>query len=58
MEELTRRIVNKLLHDPVQMLRKGDELHGAPSKYLHALDRLFRLSDRPDDVETDREDLT
>ncbi len=44
MEELTRRIVNKLLHDPVQALRKAGELHGTDNPYLHAMEQLFKLS--------------
>jgi glutamyl-tRNA reductase len=45
LEELTRRIVNKLLHDPIAMLRKSEGLHGATSQYLHALERLFHLQE-------------
>jgi glutamyl-tRNA reductase len=43
LEELTRRIVNKLLHDPITMLRRSESMHGATSQYLHALERLFHL---------------
>jgi glutamyl-tRNA reductase len=51
LEELTRRIVNKLLHDPITMLRKSEGLHGSASQYLHALERLFRLEeDESDEV--------
>ncbi len=39
--ELARRIVNKLLHDPVQALRRADGGHGAG--YVHAMEQLFRL---------------
>jgi glutamyl-tRNA reductase len=42
-EELARRIVNKLLHDPVQGLRASDSAHGPLPQYLHALERLFKL---------------
>jgi glutamyl-tRNA reductase len=45
LEELTRRIVNKLLHDPITMLRKSDGIHGTTSQYLHALERLFHLDE-------------
>jgi glutamyl-tRNA reductase len=45
LEELTRRIVNKLLHDPISMLRKSEGLHGATSQYLHALEQLFGLDE-------------
>ena len=52
--ELARRIVNKLLHDPVQALRRADGGHGPG--YVHALEQLFGLpgeqkvpsSDRPE----------
>lgn len=43
LEELARRIVNKLLHDPIRMLRHTDTQHGPPSPYLHALEKLFGL---------------
>jgi glutamyl-tRNA reductase len=49
LEELTRRIVNKLLHDPITMLRKSENLHGTTSQYLHALERLFRLEEESED---------
>jgi glutamyl-tRNA reductase len=48
LEELTRRIVNKLLHDPITMLRKSEHLHGTTSQYLHALERLFHLEENGD----------
>ncbi len=51
-EELARRIVNKLLHDPVMTLRDGDDLHAPAGQYLHAIQRMFRLNegtiDEPD----------
>jgi glutamyl-tRNA reductase len=57
LEELTRRIVNKLLHDPLRMLRQSDQQHGAAGPYLHALEKLFGLeageekrSDEPTDT--------
>jgi glutamyl-tRNA reductase len=43
LEDLTRRIVNKLLHDPVQMLREADGMHGSINQYLHAMEKLFQL---------------
>jgi glutamyl-tRNA reductase len=48
LEELARRIVNKLLHDPMRMLRHSDPQHaggggGAATQYLHALEKLFGL---------------
>ncbi len=39
--ELARRIVNKLLHAPVQALRRADAGHGPG--YVHAVEQLFRL---------------
>ena len=44
LEDLARRIVNKLLHEPVQALRKGESMHGASSQYIHAMQQLFKLS--------------
>lgn len=46
LEELTRRIVNKLLHDPIRMLRHSDPQHGLPPQYVHALEKLFGLEQR------------
>ena len=43
LEELSRRIVNKLLHDPVQALRNVDQSHTPAAQYLHALEKLFQL---------------
>lgn len=44
LEELARRIVNKLLHGPVQTLRHSDGVHAAAAgPYLHALEKLFGL---------------
>jgi glutamyl-tRNA reductase len=43
LEELTRRIVNKLLHDPIRMLRHSDPQHGPPTQYIHAMEKLFGL---------------
>jgi glutamyl-tRNA reductase len=49
LEELTRRIVNKLLHDPISMLRSSEGLHGATTQYLHALVRLFHLDENAEE---------
>ncbi len=46
LEDLARRIVNKLLHDPVQTaspLRRRPRLRRA---YLHALEKLFQLGEQ------------
>jgi glutamyl-tRNA reductase len=45
LEELSRRIVNKLLHEPIDAMRRADELHGPAQQYLHALEKLFGLTD-------------
>ena len=50
--ELARRIVNKLLNDPVQALRRADAAHGP--QYVHALEHLFRLSAEGLTTETPR----
>jgi glutamyl-tRNA reductase len=55
LQELTRRIVNKLLHDPITMLRKSESVHGATSQYLHALEQLFQLSDGKGDQDQERD---
>jgi glutamyl-tRNA reductase len=49
LEELTRRIVNKLLHDPIRALRETDSPHGmgphgTGQAYLHAMEKLFDLT--------------
>ena len=46
LEDLARRIVNKLLHDPVQSLRHADPNHVPAAQYLHALEKLFRLGEQ------------
>jgi glutamyl-tRNA reductase len=45
LEELTRRIVNKLLHDPIQVLRDTQTTHAPMSPYLHAVEKLFKLEE-------------
>jgi glutamyl-tRNA reductase len=49
LEDLTRRIVNKLLHDPISMLRSSEGMHGGASQYLHALERLYHLDEFGDE---------
>jgi glutamyl-tRNA reductase len=45
LEELTRRLVNKLLHAPLQTLRQSDSPHvGVSGAYVHAVERLFGLT--------------
>jgi len=49
LQDLARRIVNKLLHDPVHALRKADDAHAPATQYIHAMEQLFKLTDPPDD---------
>jgi glutamyl-tRNA reductase len=45
LEELARRLVNKLLHAPLQTLKQSDSPHiGAGGAYVHAVERLFGLA--------------
>jgi len=50
LEELARRVVNKLLHDPIHTLRESDGSHGATAPYLHALTKLFHLPEPPEEM--------
>jgi glutamyl-tRNA reductase len=54
LEELTRRIVNKLLHDPIQVLRDVSTEHAPMSQYLHAVEKLFNLESAEDALEDDQ----
>ena len=49
LEDLARRIVNKLLHDPVQRAAQFRQRPVPTSQYLHALEKLFQL-DAPRDL--------
>jgi glutamyl-tRNA reductase len=51
LEDLTRRIVNKLLHDPVSMLRDGEGRHGS-GQYRHAVTKLFKLDEDDEPTES------
>jgi glutamyl-tRNA reductase len=42
-DQLARRLVNKLLHEPMRALREPSHGHEAAGRYLHAIDKLFRL---------------
>jgi glutamyl-tRNA reductase len=57
LEDLARRIVNKLLHDPVQQLRHSGADHASAAPYLHALEKLFQLGDEqsPSEPRSDTE---
>ena len=49
LEDLARRLVNKLLHGPIQTLRQSDGPHvGGGVPYPYALEKLFGLGDVPD----------
>ena len=41
--DLARRIVNKLLHDPIEVLRQSDNPHVPMTQYIHAMEKLFKL---------------
>lgn len=47
LEEMVRRVVNKLLHNPIQVLRQGESAgaHTPPDGYLHAIQKLFRVGE-------------
>ena len=45
LEDLARRIVNKLLHDPIHTLRNAEAGHAPNVAYLHALEKLFQLNE-------------
>jgi glutamyl-tRNA reductase len=52
LEDLVRRVVNKVLHQPVQVLRRGEGPAGAGAHapaggYLRAFQKLFQLGDEP-----------
>jgi glutamyl-tRNA reductase len=49
LEEMTRRIVNKVLHDPVTAFKHGDAMHGPAQQYLHAMEKLFKLDEMQQD---------
>ena len=44
LEEFARRVVNKLLHDPIRTLRHADGAHQSRDQYLHAMQMLFNLT--------------
>jgi glutamyl-tRNA reductase len=47
LQEMTRRIVNKVLHDPVETLKEGETAHGSADQYRHAIEKLFKLGPPP-----------
>src|SRR5688572_21171351 len=54
LEEMVRRVVNKLLHNPVRVLRQGESAgaHTPPGGYLHAFQKLFQVGDGVDSAES------
>jgi glutamyl-tRNA reductase len=51
LEELARRIVNKLLHGPIRTLRSSGSLGEADVHYLQAVEKLFGLADESEEQE-------
>jgi glutamyl-tRNA reductase len=49
LEALTSAIINKILHDPLTLLKKSDE-EATADFYLDALRNLFQLSEKPADA--------
>ncbi|MGA2497150.1 MAG: glutamyl-tRNA reductase [Tepidisphaeraceae bacterium] len=45
LEELARRIVNKLLHDPVKMIRNAEGLDSPADQSMHLIEKLFGLAE-------------
>ncbi len=45
LEDLTRRIAGKLLHDPISMLRASTCMHGPSAQFMRALEELFKIDD-------------
>ena len=54
LEELARRIVNKLLHDPVKMIRNSEGLASPTDQSMRIVEKLFGLaeSEHPRDPDT------
>jgi glutamyl-tRNA reductase len=50
LEDMVRRLVNKLLHNPIQVLRQGESAgaHTPPGGYLHAFQKLFQVGHEAD----------
>lgn len=53
-EAMTSAIVNKILHDPLTMLKKNDDI--SVDFYVDAIQRLFRLSDLDSYIKKDEEE--
>lgn len=48
LRDLSRRLVNKLLHDPVSAIRSGGASHVPAEQYQHVLEQLFHLDTEDD----------
>jgi glutamyl-tRNA reductase len=48
LRELTRRLVNKLLHDPVRAMRRSRDQHADEAAYEHALKELLLVAEPPE----------
>jgi glutamyl-tRNA reductase len=50
LEDMVRRLVNKLLHNPIHVLRQGESAgaHTPPGGYLHAFQKLFQVGHEAD----------
>jgi glutamyl-tRNA reductase len=44
LQEMARRIVNKVLHDPLEALKESDAAHQPLNQYAHAVEKLFKLN--------------
>lgn len=56
LEDLARRIVNKLLHEPLESLRQDDDSHSAAAQYLSAIAKIFGLEEGCYDESSRRDD--
>jgi glutamyl-tRNA reductase len=52
LEDMVRRVVNKLLHNPIQVLRQGEAAgaHTPPGGYLHAFQKLFHVGEHVEET--------
>jgi glutamyl-tRNA reductase len=57
LEDMVRRVVNKLLHNPIPVLRQGETgAHTPPDGYLRAVQKLFQLNEHPSSSEPQAEE--
>jgi glutamyl-tRNA reductase len=55
LEELSRRLVNKLLHAPLRALREAEGGHAGTGMYWHAMEKLFGLEEQGEEKREDGE---